>query len=111
MEGASTAGGITERAMAALGAGCDMVLVCNRPDLVDELLGKLKWPLAPVSLIRLARMHGRPHAPSRTALHESQRYVSAVRQLGGIGQTDADLALLDPTNVCGRQGCTPNSNT
>ena len=43
-----------------------------------------------------------------TLLHESQRYVSAVRHLGGIGQTDADLALLDPTNVCGRQGgCRP----
>lgn len=108
MEGASGAGGITERAMAALTAGCDMVLVCNRPDLADELLARLKWPPAPVSLIRLARMHGRPHPPSRTALHESQRYVSAVRHLGGIGQTDADLALLDPTNVCGRQGaCRP----
>ena len=111
MEGASGAGGITERAVAALAAGCDMVLVCNRPELVDELLSRLKWPPAPVSLIRLARMHGRPHPPSHTDLHESLRYVSAVRQLGGIGQADADLALLDPTNVCGRQGCTPTSNS
>ncbi|MEW5787836.1 MAG: beta-N-acetylhexosaminidase [Pseudomonadota bacterium] len=102
MEGASGAGGITERAVAALSAGCDMVLVCNKPDLVDELLARLKWNLAPVSLIRLARMHGRPHAPSRTALHESSRYVGAVRHLAGIGQGDADLALLDPTNTCGR---------
>jgi beta-N-acetylhexosaminidase len=107
MEGASVAGGIAERARAALAAGCDMVLVCNRPDLADEVLAKLKWPPAPVSLIRLARMHGRPHPPSRTALHESQRYVGAVRHLAGIGQTDADLALQDPTNVCGRQGACP----
>ncbi len=104
MEGASVAGGITERAMASLAAGCDMVLVCNRPDLADEVLARLKWAMPPVSLIRLARMHGRPHPPSRVALHESQRYVGAVRHLGGLGQTDADLALLDPTNVCGRQG-------
>ena len=111
MEGASGAGGITERAMAALEAGCDMVLVCNRPDLVDELLDRLRWPPAPVSLIRLARMHGRPHPPSRTALHESQRYASAVRHLGGIGQRDADLVLNDPTNVCGRQGGGTSSKT
>ena len=102
MEGASVAGGIAERAQAALAAGCDMVLVCNRPDLVDEVLAKLKWPPAPVSLIRLARMHGRPHPPSRAALHASQRYVGAVRHLAGVGQTDAELALPDPTNVNGR---------
>lgn len=112
MEGASVAGGIADRALAALQAGCDMVLVCNRPDLADEVLAKLKWPPTPVSLIRLARMHGRPHPPSRTALHQSQRYVGAVRHLAGIGQTDADLALLDPTNVCGRQGaCPPSEHT
>ena len=104
MEGASVAGGIVGRTTAALAAGCDMALVCNHPELVDELLASLKWPLPPVSLIRLARMHGRPHPPTRIALHESQHYASAVRHLGGIGQADADLALLDPTNVCGRQG-------
>lgn len=41
MEGAVAAGSITQRAQAAFKAGCDMVMVCNRPDLSDELLGEL----------------------------------------------------------------------
>ncbi len=43
MEGASAAGDIVARARAALRAGCDMVLVCNRPDLAGRLLDGLAW--------------------------------------------------------------------
>jgi beta-N-acetylhexosaminidase len=43
MEGAAAAGDIVARADAAFGAGCDMVLVCNRPDLADSLLAGLSW--------------------------------------------------------------------
>ncbi len=41
MEGASVAGGYPERAAAALKAGCDMVLVCNKPEAADQVLGYL----------------------------------------------------------------------
>lgn len=43
MAGAAAAGSIGERARRALEAGCDILLVCNRPDLVDELLENLAW--------------------------------------------------------------------
>ncbi|MDR2112128.1 MAG: beta-N-acetylhexosaminidase [Candidatus Accumulibacter sp.] len=38
MEGASVAGAIVDRAAAAWNAGADMLLVCNAPDRVDEVL-------------------------------------------------------------------------
>lgn len=56
MEGASVAGGIVDRANAALEAGCDMVLVCNRPDLADTLLDGLHWTRGRDFDARLARL-------------------------------------------------------
>ncbi len=47
MEGAGAAGGIKERANASFTAGCDIVLVCNRPDLVDELRDGFQIPVNP----------------------------------------------------------------
>ncbi len=43
MAAAAMAGDIVARAGAALSAGCDMVLVCNQPQLADQLLSGLRW--------------------------------------------------------------------
>lgn len=58
MEGASTAGGVPERARAALAAGCDMVLLCNDPEGQDRLLGTLEGCPLPDSG-RIERMRHR----------------------------------------------------
>ena len=61
MEGAGTAGGIAARALAALDAGCDMVLLCNDPAGQDGLLDCLEErPVAvPERLERMRHRGGR----------------------------------------------------
>ena len=102
MAGAAVAGDIVARVEAALVAGCDMALVCNRSDLADEVLARLEvdWP-APARA-RLARMHGRPHPAGMTMLRESPRYADALRHLAGLGMDSGALDLVDPTDYCAR---------
>jgi beta-N-acetylhexosaminidase len=66
MEGASTAGGVVERARAALAAGCDQVLLCQNPAGQDELLESLAaTPLAvPERVERMRRKGGRDYRRS-----------------------------------------------
>ncbi len=60
MEGASQAGDFTDRADAALAAGCDMVLVCNNPNAAERVLEHLPVAENADRQRRLARMQGRP---------------------------------------------------
>jgi beta-N-acetylhexosaminidase len=94
MEGASVAGGVTERARAALGAGCDMVLLCNCPQAVDDLLDNLSYAMPAVSLARLARMHGRQVPGGMVKLREDIRYARALHAIAGIGKRDGELPLV-----------------
>ena len=76
MEGASVAGGFAERTLAALAAGCDMVLVCNNRPAALEVLDYLnRAPFAPSG--RLGRLAGRC-AFDRDALRRSEQWQQAV---------------------------------
>ena len=81
MEGASTAGNVTQRALAALSAGCDMVLLCNDPARVDELLQGLTAdgvvPAADLSR-RLQRMHGKVGASNEVSYQAARTAVLLI---------------------------------
>ncbi|MDH5612008.1 MAG: beta-N-acetylhexosaminidase [Gammaproteobacteria bacterium] len=59
MEAAGIGGSYGERALLALDAGCDMVLVCNHPDGVLDVIEALGDYSNPASQLRLTRMHGK----------------------------------------------------
>jgi beta-N-acetylhexosaminidase len=93
MEGARVAGGLTQRAEAALAAGCDMVIVCHDTAGIDELQSSLRHPMPPPSLARLARLRGRPAPGSMVKLREDGHYTQALRDISGIGARDGELPL------------------
>jgi beta-N-acetylhexosaminidase len=79
MEGASVAGSVVKGAEMALDAGCDAVLICNRPDLADQLLSKLKVSKAKQaeSAVRLNKLMPNSSAPSWTELQNETQYQHA----------------------------------
>ena len=93
MEGATVAGGIVQRAEAALNAGCDMVLVCNKPESADELLQGLHWEMPAAGRARLAHMRGKTHPESQARLHEQQHFLKALDEISAIGMSNAELPL------------------
>jgi len=56
MEGASVAGDIVARVEAAWNAGCDMLLVCNAPESVGDLLERWRPVPDPIRAARLGRL-------------------------------------------------------
>ena len=84
MEGASIAGGIVARADAALAAGCDMVLVCNRPESAAELLRDWR-PTDDVQRVRricALRREGSCSEPAQLAADEA--YLSSRRAIASL---------------------------
>jgi beta-N-acetylhexosaminidase len=79
MEGAAVAGGPPERAKAALAAGCDMVLLCNNPKGLDELLASLEnFSLQkPERLDRMRKQGGRDLRKS-VAYREAQETLQKL---------------------------------
>jgi len=80
MEGATVAGDIVARATAATQAGCDMVLVCNRPDLADDLLARWQPGISPRLADRLNALKPAQY-PAMESLSVDQRFMQAWHSL------------------------------
>jgi len=78
MEGAAIIGDPLARAEAALEAGCDMVLVCNKPESAVQVIDGLKLVNDPLRHMRLIRLHGR-HAMNRDDLFASAEWKEAAK--------------------------------
>ena len=78
MQGASVAGDIVGRVSAAWDAGCDMMLVCNSPDAVGDLLDRWQPAPDPLRAQRIGRL-----LPSTAPLTWSELQVDA-RYLAGV---------------------------
>lgn len=94
MEGATVAGNIVQRAEAALHAGCDMVLVCNKPESADELLRGLHWEMPLTSRARLMQMRGAAHPIPLEKLHEQAEFLKALDEVASIGMSSPELPLV-----------------
>ena len=80
MGGAAGYGDVLTRAERALGAGCDMLLVCNDRTAAATVIDRLGVLPTPASAVRLARLHGRGQF-SAPALRASAQWRDAQVQL------------------------------
>jgi beta-N-acetylhexosaminidase len=84
MEAAAVAGGIVERAQAALDAGCDVVLVCNRPTEADRLLAGLRWTPSRGWEQRLSRLRCTRPARRLAELRDDPQWRAAHDELATL---------------------------
>lgn len=88
MAGAAFAGDYPDRAQMALGAGCDMVLVCNASSAADEVLDRLVNHVQdPLSTKRLERFRGRT-AFKRAHLEANSAYTALSARLSRLASTN-----------------------
>jgi beta-N-acetylhexosaminidase len=81
MKATETYGSMAERARLSLDAGCDMVLVCNDRDAAHAAVDALNDYSNPLSLVRLARLHGTGQ-PMRETLLASDEWRTIHERFG-----------------------------
>jgi beta-N-acetylhexosaminidase len=78
MAGASVAGDIVARCTAAWDAGCDMLLVCNTPESVGDLLARWRPVADPLRAARVEGLRPASAAVDWDGLQQDAKYQSGV---------------------------------
>ena len=87
MVGASKVGGVDERALLAIEAGCDVILLCNDRPGTEQLLSSFSSQVEPITQVRLMRMHGKGKARDREDLFADERWVAASADISRVQHT------------------------
>ena len=81
MEGAGVVGDMLNRVSAAHQAGCDMLLVCNAPDAVAQVLENWKPAVDPECCKRIEALVPQSTSPNWTMLQTLPRYQAALETI------------------------------
>jgi beta-N-acetylhexosaminidase len=84
MAGAGVVGGMLDRVATAWQAGCDMLLVCNAPEAVAEVLGNWRPQIDPVRSARVAALLPAGTALDWAALQDDPGYRAALVTLAEL---------------------------
>lgn len=84
-------GSMAKRARLALDAGCDMILVCNDRPAAMAAVASLRDYSNPLSLVRLARLHGTGHVMRETLLASDEWQSANSRITEGLGRPELKL--------------------
>lgn len=81
MAGAGVVGGMLQRVETAYQAGCDMLLVCNSPDAVADVLANWQPAIDPLRGKRIENLLPELSAPDWNSLQLNERYKAALKQI------------------------------
>jgi beta-N-acetylhexosaminidase len=84
MEGAKVAGGPLQRAVTAIDAGCDMILVCNNRTATMEILDNLNIDQKLATNARINRMYGKYPDFTFVELQRQQKWKDASKKLSNF---------------------------
>lgn len=84
MEGARSAGDLTQAANAALRAGCDLLLMCNQPHKVEKVLDGIEGVVSDASAQRIQALRANAPAMPWDTLHASDRFAAAFKAVKAL---------------------------
>ena len=91
MQATESMGSMPKRAKLVLAAGCDMVLVCNDRPAASATVAALRDYSNPLSLVRLARLHGTGHVMRESLLASEEWHIAADRLKNWLERPELEL--------------------